>query len=177
MKNINLFLMISITVIVLISCEKESTDKNSINSKLVGSWIWTAEDGSTVQVDTNEYNVYIGGCSEQMEYKEIITWETIWEFEIDGDFEEKLSYDNMENDFHESQKYCKEKYENIIYTREMIGSWEIENNNSGLEIKQKSYYGNDTIHHDYLIVNISETELILQKDDIKKTKLTFKKWE
>lgn len=177
MKITNLIIIITLTTLLFYSCEKEPSGDTIIKNKLVGTWIWTATDSSTVQIDTTEYNIGVVGCSNQMEFKIIKTWETLWEFELDGDFEEKISYDNMEEDFQESQKYCEEKYKNIVYTREMIGDWKLENNNSGLEIRQKHYYGDDTTYHDYLIITLTEEKLILEKDDINKTRVAFEKWE
>lgn len=145
--------------------------------KIIGSWIWTSEKGQTVQTDTNEYSINIYNCPEKLEFREIIQWETIWEFELDGDFEEKLSYNNWEHDLQASQDSCFELYENYIFLRENNGIWELENNNQGLEIKQRLFYADDSITHDYIIISVSEDELVLEKDDLLKTKLFFMKRE
>ena len=175
MRNISI-VAIAFLIILCYSCDKESSENALTKDKMVGSWIWTNENGETVQVDTNKVDLNIGNCPEQMHFKEIITRETIWEFELDGDFEEKLYYNNTERDYEESKIYCEERYKNVVYTRETIGSWALENNDQGLEIKQKSSYNSDTIYHDYLIFSLTEERLILEKDDINKTKVVFIKW-
>ena len=89
MRNISI-VAIAFLIILCYSCDKESSENALTKDKMVGSWIWTNENGETVQVDTNKVDLNIGNCPEQMHFKEIITRETIWEFELDGDFEEKL---------------------------------------------------------------------------------------
>jgi hypothetical protein len=163
MKN-TFILMTGLLLILLLSCKKEDL---SLQELIIGEWQLVDENGNTSIVTwEGSHSYYVGDCDiEYLDIDVVYKSQSLLRFFENGRYEMDRTQIKNGIDWDLLYEECIVEYTDHISTEEVIGEYEFENNDTGLEF----FNFNDPtvdpyIDEDFIIIKIDENDLILKSD-------------